>query len=286
MKRASFFVVSAAILLITSCDKIENPIQDGGIGPIDTTTVLRKVLLEDFTGHRCNNCPAATEVAETLHDLYEDQLIIAGVHAPDGFFVNAANPPNSDGSYSTYFGTEAGNTYAQNFGVTSLPKGMVSRREFNGSVTMSEGSWGSAIAEIINQEAILKISFNNVSYDQGNNSISVEIEVEAREDLDDDYRCIVFLLEDGIIDWQVNSQASPPDVPDYEHNHVLRDVLGGTWGSNVFTGQVSAGTTQTISFNNFSVDPDWVMANSTLVAFVYDVTTEEVWQAEKTDIIP
>jgi thiol-disulfide isomerase/thioredoxin len=48
--------------------------------------VTRRVLLEDFTGHTCNNCPAAAVIAEGLQTFYgEDQLILVGVHAVDGF---------------------------------------------------------------------------------------------------------------------------------------------------------------------------------------------------------
>jgi len=282
LKRTIFFL-SATILLFSSCDYVTNPIQEGGgIDPGDTTTVKRKVLLEDFTGHYCANCPEAALVAEQLHNLYGDLLIIVGVHAGPSFFVEPQNNP--DGSYATDFRTPAGDDYAQFFSITALPKGMVSRREFNGSLTLSEGSWGSAAGEIIGEDAIIKIEFEDVQYDQNNNTVSTDISIEALTELSGEYKCIIYLIENDIIDWQFDNSASPPDVPDYDHQHVLRDNLTPTWGTTVFSGTISEGTVEQVNVNNFSLDPAWNMDNGHLVAYVYDDNTSEVFQVEEISV--
>ena len=63
------------ILCIASCDKIEPPYSSGNTNPIDTTSVKRNILIEDFTGHTCPNCPAAAAELETIHSIYGNQII-------------------------------------------------------------------------------------------------------------------------------------------------------------------------------------------------------------------
>ena len=58
----------SAALLAASCDYIDQPFRDpngGGSVAVDGDTVLqteRAVLVEDFTGHQCKNCPKASKV--------------------------------------------------------------------------------------------------------------------------------------------------------------------------------------------------------------------------------
>lgn len=287
MMKRTFLFLSIAILLFNSCDYITNPIEEGGIGPIDTTNTKRKVLIEDFTGHLCTNCPDAALIAEQLHDLYGDLLITVGVHAGPDFFVAPASPPNPDGSYSTDFRTPAGDAYAQSFGINSLPKGMVSRREFSGSITLGEGNWGSATSEIIGEDAIMKIEFEEVQYDQGNNSVSMDISIEALIELNGEYKCIVYLIENEIVDWQLwSNPPNPPDVPNYVHQHVLRANPNSTWGTTVFSGTVAVGTLENVVINNFNLNPSWNMDNSYLIAYVYDDSTSEIFQVEQIAVTP
>jgi len=67
-KMKKYLAILSSILIITSCDIVEGPyLTDETINPIDTTTntYVKKVLVEDFTGHKCPNCPdAARESVE------------------------------------------------------------------------------------------------------------------------------------------------------------------------------------------------------------------------------
>ena len=280
----SFIILFCCALVFSACDKITNPIQEGGIGPIDSTIVTRKILLEDLTGHFCNNCPRAALVADQIKDIYGDQVIVVGIHAgPITFTEPQSNPDNS---YATDFRTPAGNTYAQTFNVNTLPSGMVSRTEFNGTRTLGDASWISAVSEIVGQNAILKITFDSLFYEGSTDQLSTKIKIEALTEINGEYKCIIYLLEDGLIDWQLNSNADPPDVPNYEHGHVLRDNLTGTWGTTIFSGNVEEGTIANVLVNGFSLNPIWNMNNGYLVAYVYNELTNEVWQVEEIKIVP
>ena len=61
-------------VLMTSCDEVET--QDRLIY-VEPPEVSRAVLIEDFTGQYCVNCPRATEEIERLVEEYGDTTVIA-----------------------------------------------------------------------------------------------------------------------------------------------------------------------------------------------------------------
>src|SRR4051812_5513690 len=95
MKRILLFFALCApflILLIASCDKIEAPyrepvpVNDFCTTGIEDSIPHKKVLVEDYTGHLCGNCPAAgIYLNDTLKSVYNHCLVIISVHA--GFFA-------------------------------------------------------------------------------------------------------------------------------------------------------------------------------------------------------
>jgi thiol-disulfide isomerase/thioredoxin len=68
-----------------SCDVIEEPflieqevVSDSCEAFIFPTqeNYVKKVLLEDYTGHTCGNCPRAAEKADELKETYQNQLLV------------------------------------------------------------------------------------------------------------------------------------------------------------------------------------------------------------------
>jgi hypothetical protein len=270
--------IPALFLGSTGCDYVGDPtppLTDGGGG--EQPSVPRKVLLEDITGHRCNNCPRAARIAQALKDdLYGEDLILVGVHA-GGFAPPYA--PIGDGFYDTDHRTPDGISYQEAFSVSFFPAGLISRRSFASSDIVSEGSWGAAVSEIIGQPSAFDLSIDTIIIDGG--SITATIDLSFVEDVEGDHNLVVYLLEDHVVDWQLDSEATPPDVEDYDHRHMLRANLNGTWGQPVVTGSVAAGQTVTVSLPAYALNPVWNTANLSLVAWVYNTTTEEVMQAEE-----
>jgi hypothetical protein len=52
---------------------------------VDVTSQQRQVLIEEFTGVRCVQCPAGAAEIETLLALHGDQLVAVAIHAGDFF---------------------------------------------------------------------------------------------------------------------------------------------------------------------------------------------------------
>jgi len=117
-----FTIFTLSLTFLTSCcDKIDEPYMNTGDGGIVGDTV-RKVLLEDFTGHYCVNCPAAHVIIEGLEKVYPKRIVPVVIHA--GFFAKPKAAP-----YDYDFRTPDGTAIATEFGAITapLPKGMVNR---------------------------------------------------------------------------------------------------------------------------------------------------------------
>ena len=82
-----FFYVIIATIFMNSCEVIEGPYMNGTIDPIDTTNnvYVKNILIEDFTGHTCKNCPDAARELDAIHDVYGSQIIGLAIHAGQTF---------------------------------------------------------------------------------------------------------------------------------------------------------------------------------------------------------
>ena len=84
----NLFLAALALAAVASCDYIDEPFRNpngGGSTEANGDTVLqteRAVLVEDFTGHQCKNCPKASKVLKQLDSLYGSAKVIGlAIHA-------------------------------------------------------------------------------------------------------------------------------------------------------------------------------------------------------------
>lgn len=240
---------------------------------------VRKVLVEDYTGHTCGNCPFAADVLHDLQCQWGDLVVPMAVHV--GFFAEVENNPA--GSYATDFRTPAGNAWNSEFGNSAqgLPNGLINRRPTSGSFPQSYTVWAAQVANLLATPADALLEMQN-TYSQGSRTVNTSIDIHVLYDLNNGpYNIIVCLTEDSVIDWQKDYDPTleDADVPDYVHMHVLRANFNGTWGQPVGAGNLAAGTVENISLS-LSIDPAWDEHHCHVVAFIYRTDTKEVIQAE------
>ena len=277
-----FVIVS--FLGINSCDKIDDPYPETGNVPVDTSgsnnftapdiaTLKRRILIEDYTGHTCGNCPSAAIIARGLKTTYGDQVHILGVHA--GFF---AEPYGSGNEFRTDFRTASGEEWNTDFGVTGNPKGMVSRLEYGSVVVLDPSAWGSAASILIDNEPLFDVQME-IDYDSGNKTFTVDVGTYVVNSVTGNYNLVVCVVEDSIVDWQQDYSLPSADqhVEDYVHEHVLRDNINGTYGSALITGSELAETWLVQSYI-YTLDSEWNADHCSVLAFVADATTKEILQ--------
>jgi len=276
-----FAIISAfaVISVLTACDIITG---DPRVMPdveIDTTKVVQKFLLEDFTGYMCGNCPSAHDIAKQIESAYQGRVIVMAVHA-GGY----AEP------YSKYpydFRTGAGNTIDQFFNCSrsGLPNGLINRMRINDSYIIRPNAWATVISDRLSHEPALEIKLNG-SINIADKRINAKIDLKyLKESTSSDFICL-FILENKIIQFQKDYRKTPQDILDYEHNHVLRAAITPTWGEQLSDNSISIGTKFTKEYN-FVIpnNADWNLENLELVAFVYSKDKQnEILQVENLKI--
>ncbi len=295
MKKYTFISFAFGLAFsISSCDFVQFP--EEGYAPTDTTSnvIVRKVLVEDYTGHKCTNCPAAASVANSLIAANGEKVIVIGVHA--GFF---ANPSTSGTQYLKDFRTAAGTTYDTYFGISAIgnPNGMINRKYYTASTidhVIGYGSWATEVAAELAKPALAKLEITN-SYNSTTQALICDVSSTFLYDTltGGPYKLVVVVTQDNITADQLDGGVY---VPTYVHRHVLRDNLNGTWGEDLVTGSITAnlGINKTYTYIFPATYPSAGGASATafdastchIVAFIYNDATKEVIQVEEKKLIP
>jgi thiol-disulfide isomerase/thioredoxin len=239
----------------------------------DTHAVVQKVLIEDFTGHRCGNCPRAHEKIEELHGIYGDRVITIAIHS--GYF---ATPAPASG-YPADYRCTAGNDITSFYGVTDYPTGMVSRKELSGQKLISYGDWGGETAAILQQQPIMGITITN-TYSSGSRQIQTKAELLFKESVSEQLKICMFITEDSIISPQTDYSLTPNKIDNYVHRHVLRGSMNGSFGENLPLSSYASGASVSVT-KSLTLDAAWNESNCYVVVYLYKESSEEIVQVEE-----
>ena len=124
-----FYIIIAFVLFAVSCDKVEGPYIEKIENGNDTSEFVQNILIEDFTGHKCPNCPRAARTLEEIHHNFGDRIIPMALH------VSTLADPSS-GAFNLDLKTDEGTEIDDFFGVSTspgLPNGMINRTVYNES---------------------------------------------------------------------------------------------------------------------------------------------------------
>lgn len=214
--------LTAVSSVFTSCDYID---EDDRYMIIDPVKPERVVLLEDFTGQNCVNCPDAHTVIEGLQEQYGDAVIAVSIHG--GAFSISRGRTSFDAGYIG-LGTPEGEHYNTLFNISSWPKGMINRR--NGVSDYAD--WATIVRSELERPTDLAISLEAgvVDSDNGLKTIEMEIDLIPQEDIEKCY-LQVWILESGIVARQ--RSESKGLITDYVHNNVLRAAVNGEDGEMI-----------------------------------------------------
>lgn len=272
------FLFLSVVACFYACDKIEGPyIDEDSYIPVtvefeelDFGSVYRKVLIEDYTGHTCVNCPTGHAKLDELHGIYGDTLVAIGVHAGN-FAVPTVNMPAN-------FATEVGNQWCNDFEVQAFPSAIVNRVKYGSYFFSPVGSWNNAIMQVDRSKLYAAIQL----LPSGDDSRMIaNAKVTIMEDITDPVQLNVLLIEDGIVAPQLTATGV---VPDYVHNHVLRASFNGPYGKQLTdNGMVENGKAYTRAYA-LDWNPQWKRENCSLVAILLNMNTKEVLQVEKIDL--
>ncbi|WP_300663135.1 Omp28-related outer membrane protein [Fluviicola sp.] len=314
-----FILASVLATVIASCDKVtnaypSNPVTstldwslypDGdsahyaaqGLWPTFSanTNTNRNVLIEDFTGHQCVQCPFSTNLMEDLIATNPTRLYGLGIHAGPtgltGFQVTSA-------AYPTVLYCDAGLELGKHFGqdipgstFLGNPGFCVNRTKVSNQFVSNAGS---TMTNKTNAclASTLKINIQAVTnYFPSTRGLFLHTEVDKVDaSLSAELAIAICVVEDSLVAPQtvpgnLDPDGSPgdPNTPDgraeaYVHRDILRGFLDGRTFGRVLTDADKGSNGKYFVSYSYRLPDQYNVDNMKLYIYVYDKSTEEIYQ--------
>ncbi|MBO4800977.1 MAG: Omp28 family outer membrane lipoprotein [Bacteroidaceae bacterium] len=224
----------------------------------------RAVLIEDFTGQRCINCPNAADKIAQLKKEYGDSAIIAvGIHSG----------PLAVFSRGKILGlrTEEGDTYYEHWGVQEEPTGYINR---TGSISTID-KWDEMVRTAVQQPSPIELILI-CDYQEAGRKADITVQALSNEHLN-------AKLQLWITESDITAQQAMPDGsnnPNYVHQHVFRASVNGTWGTDITLPEAET----ILQDFTATIPDDWKPEHLAVVAFIYN--SAGVLQVTEKALIP
>ena len=215
----------------------------------------KRVLIEDYTGTWCGNCPRVTHALDLV--MSQSSYIV-----PVAIHRSSSNP--ADANYDPYnYDTSELEAIVN---ISGYPRALLNR------LTRWQPLEQNNIPQVINltQGENPKLGLA-MDVEVDNNTINLDLKIQFSKDFTN-LKYVVYVLENGLIYDQVNYTnfyTGPGYIVDFEHNHVLRACLTPLLGETL----VNTTTGETFT-RNFTVPIPANVADATKIEFVAFVVDE------------
>jgi hypothetical protein len=290
MKKIIFaFSLVVSIAFLSSCEEIPPYINFEPEAVVEDTTYVsseiptpqpRQIVIEEITGVRCPNCPAAQAEAKAISNKYPGRVNITTIHPLNrvSALTTPFDPARGDKHKSKYdFRTQAGAALFDLVGISSsLPVGNVNRIKFPGEISgnIEYQKWSAySDAELAKSTPLnLEVSAKNIGED-----VEIRVKVTYTQAVSDSNYLSVAILESDIEDVQESRDINGASiyVEDYIHNHVLRAMASSFFG-DLLKAAYTPGRVF-IKTYRYKRAAGWNPANLDVLVFVNkDVTKKEI----------
>lgn len=281
-------LVAVLFLLLNSCcgDEVgpsiefEVPLADTCYMSAQVPAKQAKVVVvEDFSGVQCVNCPAGNAAVQLILDTHPESAIGLTIHGGDLAI------PYGDSAHD--FVSDETAELNGFLGVFGWPAATFDRVQISGQqnvfVLGQFSSWLAFTEQRMVEETIVNINIDN-NWEESERTVRTKIEMVYTASDPENHKVSIFLVESHIIDPQLDVTGK---IQDYEHNHVVRDMFTIATGTGVCDEPVVAGLTVEKEFELIGIPESWNIDNCHVVAMVHrSGESKEVLQGAEETIIP
>lgn len=302
-----------AILFLTSCDKVEKIYEPSSydtelntnLYPGDwqdyldnewpdfdamTASTDRNILIDDFTGHNCQYCPAAATAAHNLHDQYPERVFVSSVHSsPTGITgfqaVNAQYPVD----FTNAQGLELGQFFGAmpSSGFFGNPSVGTSRIQVSSGTEIfyPSGVLASQVNNALGTTVKVAVK-SHLNYYPQTKGAFLHTEFEVLDDQLTNLGTIIVLQQDSLVAPQ---NVNGTYTPDYVHRDIhLKHISNSLWGVTLTDNFKKENGKYYLDYsfevpNVLTVDGSALhdAGNMHLLIYVYDKTTYEIYQVTR-----
>jgi hypothetical protein len=281
MKKIAFLVVGSALLFQMCAKEIgPNILLIKPLGLSDSTFIetnipapdAKVVLVEEFSGVRCPNCPKGHAETENLIAAHPNQVIGVTLHVNENRdpLTHPYNFANAQ-DFQTAEATAIEADFAQ---YTSMPCALIDRVKFAGEsapAVMNFNNWASDVSTRLAVATPVNLKMTN-SWDATTRTIKSRVEVHYTSAVSVTQNISLMIAEDSIVNPQYNAASLKPSKIDtfYTHHHnILRKMITPAGGLPIAY-EKSKGRVVIYFFEMANVPTLWKEDYINLIAFVHN----------------
>lgn len=220
------------------------------------------VVLEEFTGVRCVNCPAGHETSQSIADQHANRIALVGIHAG---FLTAPYPESEQN-----FVLPEGEALYDYLSVEAVPAAAINRVKFDSEdniAILNRNVWGGKVITVLDTPPPVNV-YTYLTFDEETRALDVYVQSRYTQSASEEHFMTVYLTESNIVDPQLVPEGNSSTVDyNYTHRHVLRAVLtpalGSSLGNNHSSGDVI------VKKISYTLPADFKAADCDLIAFVH-----------------
>ncbi len=231
----------------------------------------RNILIEEFTGVQCVNCPNGAVIIEEMVAEFGDRIVPISIH--HGFFAKPL--PESKEDLNCHCGYGDAVTSLLGKGPIGYPAAVINRAKLGSKLFPNKDEWKSLVLNELKKTTPVNI-FLKSEVDTINRSVTLDVTLAGSEAVDDLFITAV-LLESDILDAQILPTGKHDE--NYNFQHVVRMPITDPAGEE--TPPLSKGEIRELKgFKTFTIKDEWDIHHCSIALFVHHKnTTSEVLQA-------
>lgn len=287
MKKILRLGVLACILALQSCEEKDVVIDMGASVFKDTTYVAaietaqpRNILIEEFTGASCTNCPAGHDVVNSIISGNPGRIVALAYHTYNaGNIFKPVNKTNGEKSAFDFRDSAATLISSSIFGgLTSIPTAGIDRIPVGSTLQIGRNQWSSTVSSRLSVTAPANMYIKS-TYNSSSNVVNLNVKVAYTSTVSKKNALTIGVIENNIVDAQ--EFADHVDM-NYVHKHIFRKCLTQYYGKAILDSLSTKQPGRVYEYNyQFSPSAAWKLENCSIVAFLStnEATDKEVLQA-------
>lgn len=190
---------------------------------VSTEIQNKKVLIEEFTGIHCGNCPDAHAIIDELLKAQGDKVYALAYHS--GYYATPI--PGEEPDYRTSFGDSLDIYFIPD----GYPSGMINRQRYDGAIMCNRGLWSTYSHLTSDEIAPVNVWVNSI-YDSETSTLTVDVEGYYTANVESEFNLLNVIISQSNI---IGPQGGGGMGNNYVHKHMVRDNLTPIWGDTILS---------------------------------------------------
>lgn len=237
---------------------------------------LKNVVIEEFTGVRCPNCPQGHVAIAAIKTANPGRVVSVSLHP-----INSLGRPYNGVSKEDFQNTKAQVLFDYLGQIGLEPAAGLDRTKFSGqsAILLDRNTWASYASQQISQSTPVNLSLQS-SFDSTTSQVTVVAELHYTQTVTEKNKLTLLLTESNIITAQLNGSIVDTF---YNHKDVLRDFITDTQGDQL-TQTTEAGRVIRKVYRK-TLDSKWKPENMHVLGYVHEFeNSKAVYQGKEVEV--